>query len=416
MRDGSLGSAVFPFEKVSSDLAELPLAARRALDHAGLRLSIEAWRSLPIDHRRQLALSGAEAVVDTGTVIVAVRRARPAPQPIERVADPDPNTPPVGIARLLRGSRTLDARTWARLRPLDRYALAHAHRRSVARNDTTLLDEAFDAIVPRAASVPPARVSARPSDAEPERNDARRGPLATTDAAVDVSTQAVIELESALGEVVRDGSPGSYFHSSRPPPPREPSDALPIEALRVASSSTPGQSAAPGPARSSAPSPEPPVSTHLSAAGEVHMVDIAGKEVTARRAVASGSVRMARETIQRLIRNDTPKGEVLATARVAGIMAAKRTHELVPLCHPLPLTNVAVHLDIDAPALRVNVTAVTETLARTGVEMEALTAVSVACLTLYDMLKGIDREMVIGDLKLLEKSGGRTGHYRREGT
>ena len=145
------------------------------------------------------------------------------------------------------------------------------------------------------------------------------------------------------------------------------------------------------------------------------MVDVAGKDITARRAVASGSVRMARDTIARLSRNDTPKGEVLATARLAGIMAAKRTHDLIPLCHPLPLTNVAVHLDIDTAGLRVNVTAVAEAVARTGVEMEALTAVSVACLTLYDMLKGIDREMVISEVKLLEKSGGKTGHYRREG-
>ena len=145
------------------------------------------------------------------------------------------------------------------------------------------------------------------------------------------------------------------------------------------------------------------------------MVDVGEKPVTQRRAVASGVVRMERATVERLARSDTPKGDVLATARLAGIMAAKRTPEIVPLCHGIALTRVAVELAIEPDASRVRVTATTEARDRTGVEMEALVAVSAACLTLYDMLKSIDRAMVIDDVKLLEKDGGRSGHFVREG-
>jgi cyclic pyranopterin phosphate synthase len=122
---------------------------------------------------------------------------------------------------------------------------------------------------------------------------------------------------------------------------------------------------------------------------------------------------MRPETAARIARADAPKGDVLAAARIAGIMAAKRTPELIPLCHGVALTHVAVDLEIDEPAAAVRVTATAEALDRTGVEMEAMVAVSAACLTIYDMLKGIDREMVLGDIRLLEKSGGRSGHFRR---
>ena len=143
------------------------------------------------------------------------------------------------------------------------------------------------------------------------------------------------------------------------------------------------------------------------------MVDVARKPKTERRAVARGLVRMRPETLARLAQRDTPKGEVLATARLAGIMAAKRTHEIIPLCHAIALTHLEVILDLDAAGSAVHVTAVADAYDRTGCEMEAMVAVSTACLTLYDMLKGIDREMVITDIMLLEKSGGRSGHYRR---
>jgi cyclic pyranopterin monophosphate synthase len=155
------------------------------------------------------------------------------------------------------------------------------------------------------------------------------------------------------------------------------------------------------------------LSTHLTPAGEARMVPVAGKPATHRRAVAAGSVRMRPETAARIARADAPKGDVLAAARIAGIMAAKRTPELIPLCHGVALTHVAVDLEIDEPASAVRVTATAEALDRTGVEMEAMVAVSAACLTIYDMLKGIDREMVLADIRLLEKSGGRSGHFRR---
>jgi cyclic pyranopterin phosphate synthase len=143
------------------------------------------------------------------------------------------------------------------------------------------------------------------------------------------------------------------------------------------------------------------------------MVDIAAKQPTHRRAVATGRVHMAAETIERIVRGDTHKGEVLATARIAGIMAAKKTSDLIPLCHGVAVTHVAVHIDLDVPAACAQVTAVAEAFDRTGVEMEAMVAASIACLTIYDMLKGTDREMTIAEVKLIEKSGGRSGHFRR---
>jgi cyclic pyranopterin phosphate synthase len=140
--------------------------------------------------------------------------------------------------------------------------------------------------------------------------------------------------------------------------------------------------------------------SHVSAAGDVRMVDVGDKPLSRRRAVAQGTVSMARETARRL--RDLPKGDALATAQVAGIMAAKRTSDLVPLCHPLPLSHVDVSLDVRDAS--VEITASVETTAQTGVEMEALTAVSIAALTVYDMAKAIDAALSIGDIKLIEKT------------
>jgi cyclic pyranopterin phosphate synthase len=158
-----------------------------------------------------------------------------------------------------------------------------------------------------------------------------------------------------------------------------------------------------------------PISTHVNEEGEVHMVAVGAKAATARRAIAAGVVTMRADTAARLLRRDTPKGEVLATARIAGIMAAKRTPELIPLCHAVALTGVSVDIEVDGPGARALVTATADAHDRTGVEMEALVAVSAACLTIYDMLKGLDRDLVIGEIRLLEKSGGRSGHYVRGG-
>ena len=153
--------------------------------------------------------------------------------------------------------------------------------------------------------------------------------------------------------------------------------------------------------------------THLDRTGAANMVDVGDKAVTERVAVAEGAVVMAPETLEAIRAGDAKKGDVIGTARIAGIMAAKRTSELIPLCHPLALTKVAVEIDAvdDLPGLRVRATA--KVSGRTGVEMEALTAVSVACLTIYDMAKALDRGMAITGIHLVEKSGGRSGTWRK---
>jgi cyclic pyranopterin monophosphate synthase len=142
------------------------------------------------------------------------------------------------------------------------------------------------------------------------------------------------------------------------------------------------------------------------------MVDVAGKPATERIAVAEGCVIMQAETLDIVRQGDAKKGDVLGVARVAGIMAAKRTHELIPLCHPLAISQVQVDIAPDAKLPGVKVTARVKVSGQTGVEMEALTAVSVACLTIYDMIKAVDRGMRIDGIKLVEKRGGRSGHYR----
>ncbi len=150
--------------------------------------------------------------------------------------------------------------------------------------------------------------------------------------------------------------------------------------------------------------------THLDAAGAAHMVDVGGKQVTRREAVAAGRIDMVAEAAAAIRDGAVAKGDVLAVARVAGIMAAKRTSELVPLCHPLPISRVALDLAVDAHGVTASATVATD--GKTGVEMEALTAVSVALLTVYDMAKALDKAMVIGDVRLLAKSGGRSGDWR----
>jgi len=162
--------------------------------------------------------------------------------------------------------------------------------------------------------------------------------------------------------------------------------------------------------------------THLDAQGQAHMVDVGAKAETEREAVAAGRVWMRPETLRLLQAGDPstgsgqalPKGDVLAAARVAGIMAAKRTSELIPLCHPLLLTKVAVEFAFDEAASAVEITAAVRCRGQTGVEMEALTAVSVAALTIYDMAKAVERGMVIGDIRLVEKRGGKSGEWVRE--
>ncbi|MGF6177044.1 cyclic pyranopterin monophosphate synthase MoaC [Ensifer sp. 4252] len=155
--------------------------------------------------------------------------------------------------------------------------------------------------------------------------------------------------------------------------------------------------------------------THLDNSGEANMVDVGDKSETVRIATAKGHVRMRPETLALILEGDAKKGDVIGTARLAGIMAAKQTSNLIPLCHPLMLSKVSVDItpDPELPGLRVE--ALAKLTGKTGVEMEALTAVSIACLTIYDMAKAADREMEIGGIQLVSKSGGRSGDYLRQG-
>lgn len=151
--------------------------------------------------------------------------------------------------------------------------------------------------------------------------------------------------------------------------------------------------------------------THFDAAGNAHMVDVGDKTVTQRIARAAGRVEMAPETLARVRQGEMAKGDVLGVARLAGIMAAKRTSDLIPLCHPLALSNVSVELTCDVERHAVDIEATCKLKGRTGVEMEALTAASVAALTVYDMCKAVDRGMIVGDVRLIHKSGGKSGEW-----
>jgi cyclic pyranopterin phosphate synthase len=154
------------------------------------------------------------------------------------------------------------------------------------------------------------------------------------------------------------------------------------------------------------------VLTHLGASGEARMVDVSDKAATERVAVAEGRVVMTKPTLDLVVSGNAKKGDVLGTARIAGIMAAKRTHDLIPLCHPLALSQVTVDLAPDPSLPGITVRATVKVTGQTGVEMEALTAVSVACLTIYDMVKAAERGMRIEGIHLVEKSGGKSGSYR----
>jgi cyclic pyranopterin monophosphate synthase len=159
----------------------------------------------------------------------------------------------------------------------------------------------------------------------------------------------------------------------------------------------------------------PPPLTHLDATGEAQMVDVAEKSTTVRVAVAQGYVRMKPETMAAIASGNAPKGDVIGTARLAGIMAAKQTANLIPLCHPLPIQKVAVTIEPDETTSGYRIEAMVKIEGKTGVEMEALTAVSIAALTLYDMAKALEKEMTIEGIQLLSKSGGKSGDYQAPG-
>ena len=153
--------------------------------------------------------------------------------------------------------------------------------------------------------------------------------------------------------------------------------------------------------------------THLDEKGRARMVDVSGKEITSRSALARAIVKMKPETLATVLAGEIPKGDVLSAARIAGIMAAKRTHELIPLCHPLAIASVQLEFMPDHQRSLIIIEATVKVDGKTGVEMEALTAVSVAALTIYDMCKAIDREMMIDSIAVMEKQGGKSGHFKR---
>lgn len=155
--------------------------------------------------------------------------------------------------------------------------------------------------------------------------------------------------------------------------------------------------------------------THINSEGRAKMVDVGEKDETKREAVARGSVYMKRETLERIREGTVKKGDVLSVAQVGGIMGAKSTPHIIPMCHPIMITGCDINFNLDFEGCKVDITAFAKTVGQTGIEMEALTAVSIAALTIYDMCKAIDREMVISDIMLLKKSGGKSGLFEREG-
>lgn len=292
---------LFAFDDIDSTLPLLPIAARRALDHAGLKLSREGWQGLPLDTRRRVVELGSDILVDTATLRELVRGAAPPPSEIEPLHDPGADQVPAELERALAG-QSLPPGVWSALSALDRYALLKAS-----------------------------------TSKSPDR------------------------FPRAYAEIV-------------------------------------GQSA---------------FSSHVAPGGGARMVRVGDKVVSERRASAQSRVTMSREAFERLQNADAPKGDVLGTARIAGIQGAKRTWELIPLCHPLALTRADVSFELDAASQSVIVRATVECVDRTGVEMEALCAASVAALTIYDMLKAFDRGMQIGPTELVAKSGGRSGDFQR---
>ncbi len=338
---------------------------------------------------------GADDVVDVEAVARIALKASPVPARIEASDEPDARTPPPELAQALAPLGVLDAGAWSRLRGLDRFALVSAHKKMNQRNDMSILEMTFEAVM---------RGLAWSSSAMAQTTRVTDAMLAGPPSSVPSAPT-----ERTLGSESTASAPASSISQASASQREAPASESRASSLKMrktlVSAVDPSQVAAELSA----------LSNHLNARGNVHMVDVGDKSSTERRAIASGIVKMRRETAERIGRSDAPKGEVLAAARIAGIMAAKRTSELIPLCHMVALTHVEIDIQVNEIEGKVLVKARVDARDRTGVEMEALTAVSVACLTIYDMLKGIDREMVIGEIKLLEKSGGRSGFFQRAG-
>jgi molybdenum cofactor biosynthesis protein MoaC len=291
---------LYSFDVDGQTLEQLPLAARRALDHAGRKLSLAGWTSLEPTERRALVRLGSASPVDLDGVARVLRKARPPASTTEALGDPPRDAPPSRLVEAYAEHGTLSTAVWTSLSDVDRYAL----------------------------------------DKVAKKNNVER-------------------LANAYAEIVG--------HTQ--------------------------------------------ISTHLHPRGGVQMVNVGTKPITERRAEAESRISMNRDAFALLANNAVPKGDVLGTARVAAIMAAKRTSELIPLCHALPLSHIAVDLRLDAATHSVCISTTVETQGKTGVEMEALVAATHAALTVYDMLKGVDRSMVIGPTRLIAKSGGASGNF-----
>lgn len=296
---------LYTFDEVDSGLKLVPMAARRVLDAAGLKLSLKAWHSLDLVTRQQLTDLGSRPSPDPAPVKDWLRGAVPAPTEITPPPEPAASAVPDVVTQALGASRPLPDAAWSALSPLDRYALFKVASKGRA-----------------------ARIHG-----------------------------AYAEIVGASAQV-----------------------------------------------------------THLGPGGEARMVHIGEKGATRRSASAESFVQLSDAAFARLRAGDAPKGDVLGTARLAGIMAAKKAGDLIPLCHPLSLTKVDVEITpqprTEARGAEVRIEARVEAVDRTGVEMEALTAASIAALTIYDMLKAFDRTMSIGPLRLLEKTGGRSGDFK----
>lgn len=293
---------LYNLDEVDATLELLPMAARRALDHAGKKVSLRDWKAQPVAWRERLTNLGSESEVDAASVRSFLNETHVPTADLAAENDPPATTVPEAVRSAYGASRPIPEATWSALSALDRYALAKV------------------------------AIKARPD-----------------------------RLERAYQEII-------------------------------------GQSA---------------VSNHLEPGGGVRMVNVGEKPVTKRTATAETWVRLSPEALERLVKGDGPKGDVFGVARIAAIQAAKKTPDLIPLCHMLALTKISVEFDVDRSRSTLRIAVTVQANDRTGVEMEALTAVSVSALTVYDMLKSIDRGMVIGPTQLLEKQGGRTGDYAR---
>lgn len=291
---------LYGFDEVDEHLTLLPMAARRALDHAGRKLSRNGWTSLSVERRRKLCALGASRDVDVEAVQEALTLARPPAEETAPSEDPYSTEVPDDVRAAFGPSMPITTAVWSSLLPLDRYALSKIATRG-----------------------------------RPDR------------------------LAAAYQEII-------------------------------------GATA---------------VSTHLGPRGGARMVDVGDKPETRRTATVTTRVVMSSDAFEKLKSGSVAKGDVLGTARVAGILASKRTPELIPLCHPIALSKVSVEFSLLEKDKAVEVTVRAEAVDRTGVEMEALVGASVAALTIYDMLKSIDRGMTIGPTHLVSKTGGRSGDF-----